>query len=104
VQFTGIVRPEIVTRSFTCPIVYGELSDDLSIELDPINGTFTVQARSDIMRNYNPPADALSIDISAVQSPGLYRLPLVFTPAAGLTLLRLEPEQLDVRVFIEGNE
>jgi hypothetical protein len=98
VQFTGIIRPNLVSRTFTAPISMSGLSETLSARLAVSEGSFSVQARSDTLAAYDPPPDVLSVDLSAITMPGSYQLPLVVKTSGDMTFLRAEPEQIGVQV------
>jgi hypothetical protein len=110
-EFRGFIRESIMIRSFDdLPIEITGLDDTLIAAAGTPNGNATGSLRLEgtqrIMENYTPLPGMLFVDVSEIDEPGTYTLPVQVDIPEGFTLSRQEPLELELEISLkeEGEE
>jgi YbbR domain-containing protein len=102
-EFQAVIRPRIPGMHIEgIPIAVKGL--DPRFEAEPGNGgSVRLEGSRELLDMFIPPPDFLSVDCSALHTPGTYTLPVHIAPPEGLTVVHQEPVELSLTLGLRGN-
>ncbi|MDR0495454.1 MAG: hypothetical protein LBG95_07495 [Treponema sp.] len=100
-----IIRPLVLVRSVD-GIPFNLVGLDPAFEADTggRTGSIRIQGGQEELDAFQPSMVFFSVDCSGIHEPGTYALPVLFELPPGFSLLRREPEELNVTVSFNNRE
>lgn len=102
---TVVVVPSQMERDFTqVPVELVNLSEDLI--LDGKNPTVSIKlsGKMIVLENYSISKQAVKIDLSGIEEPGIYELPVIYTIPSSLTMMSNSGETITVSLISKVEE
>lgn len=95
--FRGTVRQAVMNRVLDrVPLVISGLMDGLVARPAMVYGSVQLQGAESELSSYIPDASLLSADCTAVDSPGVFTVPLIVSAPAHFVVIRYEPMSVEV--------
>jgi YbbR domain-containing protein len=103
-EFSCVIRPSVSVRSIEgIPITLEGLDPALEADLGGRTGNVRIEGDQSRLDNFKPPADFLAIDCTGISGPGTYTVPVILNLPQDFSLIRREPEELNLTVVLKGN-
>ncbi|MDR3343204.1 MAG: hypothetical protein LBT14_10570 [Treponema sp.] len=98
-EFRGFVKEILTVGNFDgLPIIIQGLDEGYIAEAETKRGSVRLGGSRQTLENYVPPRGLLTLDCSALDQPGTYRVPVSIQLSPDLTLVRQEPETVTVHI------
>jgi YbbR domain-containing protein len=105
VEFRAVIRPMVPVMSIEgIPIAVKGLDPRFETAPGGSTGSVRLEGSRELLDMFVPAPDFLSVDCSALHTPGTYTLPVHIALPAGLTSVRQEPAELRLTLAMRGNE
>jgi YbbR domain-containing protein len=102
-EFRGFVRRLVPVRNIDqIPILINGLDTRFSAETDVKGGSVRLEGSQGDLDRFVPPEWFLSVDCSLVDDPGTYTLPVQADLPPGLNLIRQDPQEVTVTIFLKN--
>lgn len=100
-EFRGSIRELIMIRSFDrLPIRMTGLGDQFSVELLTATGNIRIEGTQSALEVFDPSVISLTVDLSGINSAGVHTLPLQASVPGGISVVRLEPAEVQVQAAL----
>jgi hypothetical protein len=94
-----IIRPSVLVRSVDgIPITLIGLAPVFDADTGGRTGSIRIEGRQEQLDAFQPSKVSFTVDCSGVFEPGIYSLPVIVDLPAGFSLLRREPEELNITI------
>jgi YbbR domain-containing protein len=98
-EFSCFINPTVSVRSIDgIPITLKGLHPDLHADTGGRTGSVRIDGGQSQLDDFQPPLDFFTIDCSDILEPGSYTLPVTVDLPPDFSLIRREPEELNVIV------
>jgi YbbR domain-containing protein len=101
-EFSCVIRPSVSVRSIEgIPLTLEGLDPALSADMGGRTGSVRIEGEQSSLDDFTPSADFLVIDCTGIAGPGTYTVPVRLNLPQGFSLIRREPEELNLTVVVK---
>jgi YbbR domain-containing protein len=103
-EFSCVIRPSVSVRSIEgISITLEGLDPALSADMGGRTGSVRIEGDQSRLDNFSPSADFLVVDCTGIREPGTYTVPVILNLPQDFSLIRREPEELNLTVVVKEN-
>jgi YbbR domain-containing protein len=103
-EFSCVIRPSVSVRSIEgIPITLEGLDTAFLADMGSRTGSVRIEGDQARLDNFMPSADFLVIDCTGIRGPGTYTVPVILNLPQEFSLIRREPEELNLTVVLKEN-
>jgi len=101
-EFSCVIRPSVSVRSIEdIPIILTGLDSEFEADTGGRTGSIRIEGMQSALDNFQPPENFFTVDCSGISEPGAYTLPVVVDLSQDFSLIRREPEDLNLTVTLK---
>jgi YbbR domain-containing protein len=98
-EFSSVIVPAVPVRNIEgIPIILVALNSDFEADIGGRTGSVRLEGIESQLDSFQPPFNFLSVDCSSLAEPGTYTLPVAVNLPRGFSLVRQEPEELEITI------
>jgi len=100
VEFSCLINPTVSVRSIDgIPIGLKGLDPGFTADMDGRTGSIRIGGNQPLLDAFQPSPDFLTVDCTGISGPGSYTLPIMVDLPPDFSLIRREPEDLNLTVI-----
>jgi YbbR domain-containing protein len=104
-EFHGFIRRTIPVRNFMdLPIMLNGLDENFTGEPDIKSGSVRLEGAQNQLELFVPSLAFLYVNCAAIREPGTYTLPVQAELPGGVNLVRQEPQEIVLTVYLAGDD
>jgi YbbR domain-containing protein len=103
-EFSCVIRPSVSVRSIEgIPIALEGLNPALEADTGGRMGSVRIEGEQSRLDSFRPSPDFLAVDCTGIRGPGTYTVPVKINLPQDFSLIRREPEELNLTVVVKGD-
>jgi YbbR domain-containing protein len=104
-EFSGIIIPAVPVRNIEgIPIILVGLDSAFEADFGGRTGSVRLEGRESQLDTFQPPLNFFSVNCTGLTEPGTYTLPVTVNLPRGVSLVRREPEELEITIDLVEKE
>jgi hypothetical protein len=104
-EVSGIIRPAVLIQTIEgLPVTLTGLDPRFEADADGKTGSVRIQGGQSQLDAFQPSPGFLTVDCSGIVMPGTYTLPVKVDMSHSFSVIRHEPETLNITVTLKNNE
>jgi YbbR domain-containing protein len=105
VEFSSVIRPAVPVRNIEgIHIALVGLDSRFDADIEGRTGSVRLEGRQTQLDAFQPSGNFFTVDCSDLTEPGTYTLPVRVNLPQGFSLVRREPEELDITLTLKDEE
>jgi len=101
-EFSCVIRPSVSVRSIEgIPIILMGLDPEFEADMGGRTGSVRIEGNQSRLDDFQPPSDFFTVDCSELIEPGTYTLPVVIDLPRDFSLIRREPEDINLIITLK---
>jgi YbbR domain-containing protein len=104
-EFSGIIRPAVPVRNIEgISIMLVGLDSRFDADIGGRTGNVRLEGRQSQLDAFQPPGNFFTVDCTGLTESGTYTLPVGVNLPRGFSLVRYEPEELDITLTLKDED